>query len=146
MLDRLSDGELNQLKSIEVVINDIKCGMNINENIKLLSIRHNITKSYLQDIRKPFLHEDDLRYIEDLNNRIWQILEPVYDNLSQLALEHMHQWYKRVRKASGEVDPKLYQYQLDLAFWLLSAIIKNELPDALYTLLVSRGSGEIIAL
>lgn len=146
MLDRLSDGELNQLKSIEVVINDIKCGMNINENIKLLSIRHNITKSYLQDIRKPFLHEDDLRYIEDLNNRIWQILEPVYDNLSQLALEHMHQWYKRVRKASGEVDPKLYQYQLDLAFWLLSAIIKNELPDALYTLLVSRGSGKTFTL
>lgn len=141
-MDRLSDGELNQLKSIEVVINDIKCGVNINENIKLLSIRHNITKSYLQDLRKPFLHEIDLRYIEDLNSRIWQILEPVYDNLSQLALEHMHQWYKRVRKASGEVDPKLYQYQLDLAFWLLSAIIKNELPDALYTLLVSRGSGK----
>lgn len=144
--ERISEGELKQLQAIEVIINDIKCGVNINENIKLLAIRHNVTKSYLQDLRKPFLHEKDLKYIEDLNNRIWAILEPVYDNLSQLALEHMHQWYKRVRKASGEVDPKLYQYQLDLCYWLLSAIIKNELPDALYTLLVSRGSGKTHSL
>ncbi|MGL5712707.1 MAG: hypothetical protein ACRCX2_06785 [Paraclostridium sp.] len=144
--DRLSDGEKKQLKEIETILNDIKCGVNINDNIKLLSIRHNVTKSYLQEIRKKMLHEDDLKYIEDLNGRIWAILEPVYDNLTDMALEHMHQWYKRVRKASGELDPKLYEYQLDLCYWLLSAIIKNELTDSLYTLLVSRGSGKTHSL
>ncbi|MGL5716120.1 MAG: hypothetical protein ACRCX2_24095, partial [Paraclostridium sp.] len=128
------------------ILNDIKCGVNINDNIKLLSIRHNVTKSYLQEIRKKMLHEDDLKYIEDLNGRIWAVLEPVYDNLTDMALEHMHQWYKRVRKASGELDPKLYKYQLDLCYWLLSAIIKNELTDSLYTLLVSRGSGKSFSL
>ncbi|MGL5752551.1 MAG: hypothetical protein ACRCXT_18590, partial [Paraclostridium sp.] len=75
--DRLSDGEKKQLKEIETILNDIKCGVNINDNIKLLSIRHNVTKSYLQEIRKKMLHEDDLKYIEDLNGRIWAVLEPV---------------------------------------------------------------------
>ena len=139
---KISEEERKQLSQIECIINDIKCGVNVNENIKLLSIRHNVTKSYLQDIRKPFIDDEDMKYIEDLNMRVWTLLEPIYDNLSLMALEHMHQWYKRVKKSSGEIDPKMYKYQLDLAFWLLSAIIKNELPDALYTLLVSRGSGK----
>lgn len=139
---RLDTGQKNQLQEIERILMDIKCGVNINENIKLLSIRHNVTKSHLQEIRMKMLHDEDLKYIEDLNRRIWNILEPVYDNLSTMALEHMHQWYKRVKKASGEIDPKMYEYQVDLAFWLLSAIIKNELPEAFYTLLVSRGSGK----
>ncbi len=139
----LTKEEREKFAEIELIINNIKCGVNVNENIKLLSLRHNVTKSYLQEIKRSLLLESDLTYITDLNNRIWQILEPVYENLSQLALEHLHQWYKRIKKASGELDPQLYKYQLDLAYWLLSAIIKNELPEALYTLLVSRGSGKI---
>lgn len=142
----LSVAEKKQLSDIEVLINDIKCGINVNENIKLLSLRHKVTKKYLQDIMKTMLSKEDLEYITDLNSRIYSLLEPVYDNLSKLALEHMHQWYKRVRRAAGELEPSLYQYQLDLAYWLLSAIIKDELPEALYTLLVSRGSGKNIAL
>lgn len=142
----LTKEEREKFAEIELIINNIKCGVNVNENIKLLSLRHNVTKSYLQEIKRSLLLESDLTYITDLNNRIWQILEPVYENLSQLALEHLHQWYKRIKKASGELDPQLYKYQLDLAYWLLSAIIKNELPEALYTLLVSRGSGKTYTL
>ena len=142
----LSVVEKKQLSDIEALINDIKCGINVNENIRLLSLRHKVTKKYLQDIMKSMLSKEDLEYITDLNNRVYALLEPVYDNLSKLALEHMHQWYKRVRRAAGELEPHLYQYQLDLAYWLLSAIIKDELPEALYTLLVSRGSGKNIAL
>ena len=138
---RFTPKEREILAEIEQMISDIKCGVNVNDNIKLLSIRHNVTKSYLQELRKPFIHPLDLKYIEDLNDRIWNVLEPVYNELTKLALDHMHQWYKRVRKASGELEPQLYRYQLDLANWLLRAIIRNELSDALYTLLVSRGSG-----
>jgi len=138
---RLTEKEKAQLAEIETIISDIKCGRNVNDNIKMLAIKHNVTKAYLQALRKPFLHPLDLEYIEDLNLRIWSVLEPVYNELTNVALNHLHQWYKRVRKASGELDPQSYKYQLDLIYWLLNAIIKNELSDALYTLLVSRGSG-----
>lgn len=140
----LSESERKQLSDIEVILQDIKCGVNINDNIKLLARRHNVTKSHLQAIRRVLLIPDDLVYIEDLNNRVWKVLEPVYDNLTKIALEHMHQWYKRCRREAGDTDPQMYKYQLDLAEWLLSAIIKNELPEAFYTLLVSRGSGEVL--
>lgn len=144
--NRLSPEEIKQLQEIEVVLNDIRAGNNIDLNIKKLSKKHNILKGYLQELRRPFLNEKDLKYIEALNKDTWAVLEPVYNGLTEMAIEHCKQWYIRIKKEAGEVDPKIHTYQLDLIRWLLEAAIKNELTDSIYTLLISRGAGEILPI
>jgi hypothetical protein len=140
MLDlSLSREEIEQLKSIEVLIEEVKSTEDADDLIKTLASKHNIVKSYLSDLRLSNMPEKDVEYVKNVNARVWGILEPIYNHLVIMAKEHMNQWYKRIKRESGAIDPKLYDYQEDLANFLLEAIIKNELTDTIYTLVLSRG-------
>lgn len=138
----LNERQKGQLNDIEALISAISIKEDADEEIRELAVSHKITKSYLTKTRKTRYSPDVMDYIEDLNGRIWQTLEPVYDFLTETAFEHMHQWFKRIMRERGVLNPELYEYQAELCKWLLEAIIKNEMPDALYTLLISRGSGK----
>jgi hypothetical protein len=142
MLDlSLSREEIEQLKSIEVLVEEIKVTEDADDLIKTLASKHNIVKSYLSDLRLSNMPEKDVEYVKSVNVKVWNILEPIYNHLITMAREHMNQWYKRIKRESGAIDPALYDYQEDLANFLLEAIIKNELTDTIYTLVLSRGSG-----
>ena len=75
---RFTPKEREILAEIEQMISDIKCGVNVNDNIKLLSIRHNVTKSYLQELRKPFIHPLDLKYSFLIFDLAYQHLSTFY--------------------------------------------------------------------
>ncbi len=143
---QLSTKQLQELRDIEDLIVRIQTNEDVDEEIRMLSVKHKVTKAYMTDVMRNMLSEEDYLKIETLNSKIWNILEPVYEKLTNMALVHMHQWYKRLKISSGELDPNMYEYQLELANWLLGAIIKNELNDSIYTLVVSRGSGKTYTL
>lgn len=142
----LNERQVGQLNDIEALIMAIATKEDADEEIRELAVSHKITKSYMTKTRRDRYSPETMAYINDLNDRIWQTLEPVYDFLTNTAFDHMHQWFKRVMKERGVLNPELYEYQAELCKWLLEAIIKNEMPDALYTLLVSRGAGKTWSL
>lgn len=142
----LKDSERVQLLEIESIVERIMSSDDADEDIKILSSKHNIVKSYMTNIRMDNMKQEDVDYVREVNEKVWNVLDPVYDALIAMGKEHMNQWYKRVKVLSGAIDPKLYDYQEDLAEYLLEAIIRNELTDTIYTLLLSRGSGKTYTL
>lgn len=150
---RLGEPELRDLSEIQHLINKYRSLENTKENqlhrnelIKMIAVRHVTTKGYMTPEVQKFLHPEHIELVRDLNTKIWGILKPVYDGLTNMAVEHCEKWFISLMKKKGLPNPKMYGYQKDLAGWLLSAIIKHELPEAIYTLVISRGSGKTYTL
>ncbi|MGL5050608.1 MAG: hypothetical protein ACRC6E_08310 [Fusobacteriaceae bacterium] len=146
-LARFTKLQKQQLEEIEILVHDVQYDEGVtDENIRKLAIKHGTLKSYLTKVRRRYTHPDDMLYVEELNLKVWSVLCPIYDQLTDLAVDHCHQFFKRVKKEAGALDPELYDYQLDLIKYFLEACIKNELPESILTLLVSRGAGRDLPL
>ncbi len=148
---RLQKEQIEELNQILHLINQYKVTPKENtdeimELTKMISVRHVITKGYLTPEVQKMLPEDDLKFVKKVNDEMWKVLKPIYDFLTDKAVKHCEEWYEYIQRRQGVGNPRLFKYQKDLMRWLLSAIIKHEMPEAVYTLLISRGSGKTFIL
>ena len=146
---RLSHKQLDELGLILSLIDKYNACTDPEERnqlVRMIAVRHVITKGYLTGVLRGMLFEKDIESIEMINDRIWVILKPIYYGLTELALNHLEDWFISMQRRKGVVNPALYDYQKDLIRWLLRAIICHEKPETIYTLLVSRSSGKTYSL
>jgi hypothetical protein len=113
-----------------------------NHLIKMLAVRHIVTKGLLTEEMKGMIHEDDISYVAIVDKKIREVLMPIYSQLTLMATNHLEQWFVSLQRKKGVLNPKLYKYQKRLAKFLLKAIIENERSDLIYCLLISRGAGK----
>ena len=113
-----------------------------NHLIKMLAVRHIVTKGLLTEEMKGMIHEDDISYVVIVDKKIREVLMPIYSQLTLMATNHLEQWFISLQRKKGVLNPKLYKYQKRLAKFLLKAIIENERSDLIYCLLISRGAGK----
>lgn len=143
--------EEKQLKELDLIVSLISKYRSTNNNeernelIKLLAQRHIIAKGYLSETSRKQIHPDDIEYIEVIYEDMNLILMPEYERLTGLAVEHIKNLYVQLTLKKGG-RPFFPKYQEKLVRWLLSAIIKHEIPKTIYTLLVSRSTGKTFCL
>ena len=113
-----------------------------NHLIKMLAVRHIVTKGLLTEEMKGMIHEDDISSVIIVDKKIREVLMPIYSQLTLMATNHLEQWFISLQRKKGVLNPKLYKYQKRLAKFLLKAIIENERSDLIYCLLISRGAGK----
>lgn len=139
---KLDEDQIKELNIILSLIDKYKIETDTdsrNQLIKMIAVRHVITKGYLVKEVSCMIDEDDLKFIRMIDNKLKNLLTPIYNGLVELATNHCKEWFLSLMRKSGVTNPKLYKYQIELIRWLLRAIIFNDLTSSIYSLLISRG-------
>ena len=139
---KLDEEQIKELNTILSLIDKYKIETDTasrNHLIKMIAVRHVITKGYLVKEVSCMIDEEDLKFISMIDNKLRDLLTPIYNGLTEVATNHCKEWFLSLMRKSGVTNPKLHKYQLKLIKWLLRAIIHNDLTDAIYSLLISRG-------
>ena len=139
---KLDQEQLKELNIIMSLIDKYKSETDSsqkNQLIKMLAVRHVITKGYLVKEVAEMIDENDIKFVKMVDGKIREILLPIYAGLVETASNHCKEWFLAMQRKKGVTNPRLYKYQFKLIKWVLRAIIMNELSEAIYTLLVSRG-------
>ena len=110
--------------------------------IKMIAQRHIITKGMINGHTRTMLCQDELDWVLEIDKKIRDILYPIYSQLTDMAVNHMEQWFFSLQRKRGVLNPKMYKYQKRLARFLLKACIYADRPDLIYTLLISRGGSK----
>ena len=86
-----------------------------NHLIKMLAVRHIVTKGLLTEEMKGMIHEDDISSVIIVDKKIREVLMPIYSQLTLMATNHLEQWFISLQRKKGVLNPKLYKYQKRLA-------------------------------
>ena len=139
---KLDEDQIKELNIILSLIDKYKIETDTesrNQLIRMIAVRHVITKGYLVKEVSCMIVDEDLKFIKMIDDKLKALLTPIYNGLVDMATNHCKEWFLALMRKSGVTNPKLYKYQVDLIKWLLRAIIHNDLTDAIYSLLISRG-------
>ena len=142
---RLGEKQLSDLDEILSLIDKYKTTNAVDEKnalIRLIAVRHVVTKGILVPTTVGLIHPKDVEYVKEVDRKINEVLIPVYEQLHKRALEHVEQWFLDTQRRKGSTSPRMYKYQKRMIGWILWAVIANQMNDVFYTLLVSRGGSK----
>ena len=146
---KLDEDQIKELNIILSLIDKYKIETDIesrNQLIRMIAVRHVITKGYLVKEVSCMIVDEDLKFIKMIDDKLKALLTPIYNGLVDMATNHCKEWFLALMRKSGSTNPKMYKFQQKLIKWLFTAIIHNELTDSIYSLLISRGSGKTHSL